>query len=140
VHAEAYLLKCMRYIELNPVRAGMVEEPGDHRWSSFRRNGLGIPDRLVEEHEMYVSLGQTSGERQQAYRELFRAKMDDEVLNAIREASQAGTLLSGERFRKEIEATQKRRLTRAPRGRPRKTGAENSTNEKPELRGINGRN
>ena len=46
--------------------------------------------------------------------------MDDEVLNEIREASQAGTLLSGERFRKEIEMAQKIRLTRAPRGRPRK--------------------
>jgi putative transposase len=130
----------MRYIELNPVRAGMVEQPGDYRWSSFRRNGLGIPDRLVEEHEIFGSLGQTSGERQQAYRELFRAQMDDEVLNAIREASQAGTLLSGERFRKEIEATQKRRLTRAPRGRPRKVGKELSTNAQLELRAVEPKN
>lgn len=138
VHAEDYLLQCMRYIELNPVRAGMVEQPGDYRWSSFRRNGLGRPDKLVDEHEIYASLGPTPGERQQAYRELFRSQMDDKVLDAIREASQAGTLLSGERFRKEIEATQQRRLTRAPRGRPRKATMENPSVAKLELREIEG--
>ena len=120
VHAEDYLLKCMRYIELNPVRAGMVEQPGDYRWSSFRRNGLGRANSIIREHGIYAALGADSESRQQAYRDLFRAQMDDEVLSEIREASQAGTLLSGERFRKEIESAQKIRLTRPPRGRPRK--------------------
>lgn len=127
VHAEAYLLKCMRYIELNPVRAGMVEQPGDFRWSSFRYNGLGRPNRMIKEHEIYSALGPDSETRRQAYRELFRAQLDDEVLAEIREASQAGTLLSGERFRKEVEIAQQRRLTRASRGRPRKVEEEKAT-------------
>lgn len=126
VHADAYLLKCMRYIELNPVRAGMVEQPGDYRWSSFRRNGLGRPDRMIREHDIYSLLGPDPEARQQAYRALFRVQLDNEVLAEIREASQTGTLLSGERFRKEIEITQQRKLTRAPRGRPRKLTEEDS--------------
>jgi len=129
VHAEAYLLKCMRYIELNPVRAGMVEQPGDYRWSSFRCNGLGKPDRLIREHDIYMALGPNPAARRDAYRSLFRVQLDEKVLTAIREASQTGTLLSGERFRKEIEIAQKRRLTRAPRGRPRKVKDESSMSE-----------
>lgn len=120
VQAEAYLLKCMRYIELNPVRAGMVKQPGDYRWSSFRHNGLGRPDRLIREHAIYAALGSDPEPRRQEYRALFRAQLDDEVLAEIREAAQTGTLLSGERFRKETEIAQQRRLTRTPRGRPRK--------------------
>jgi putative transposase len=50
VHDEEYLLTCMRYIELNPVRANMVRAPGQYRWSSFRQNGLGKPDSLVTAH------------------------------------------------------------------------------------------
>jgi putative transposase len=133
VHAEAYLLKCMRYIELNPVRAGMVEQPGDYRWSSFRCNGLGRPDRTVREHGIYTALGPDPETRQNAYRALFRVQLDDEVLAEIREASQTGTLLSGERFRKEIEIAQQCRLTRAPRGRPRKDKDEESMNEQLDL-------
>ena len=133
VHAEAYLLKCMRYIELNPVRAGMVEQPGDYRWSSFRHNGLGRPDAIIRQHGIYTALGADPAERQNAYRDLFRAQMDDAVLSEIREASQAGTLLSGERFRKEIEMAQKIRLTRSPRGRPRKTKEDLPVNEELEL-------
>jgi putative transposase len=133
VHAEAYLLKCMRYIELNPVRAGMVEQPGDYRWSSFRCNGLGKPDRMVREHGIYTALGENPAARQEAYRALFRVQLDDEVLAEIREASQAGTLLSGERLRKEIEIAQQRRLTRSPRGRPRKSSAPILPNEQLDL-------
>jgi putative transposase len=120
VHAEQYLLQCMRYIELNPVRAGMVDQPGDYRWSSFRCNGLGRPDKLVQEHVVYSMLAATAAERQERYRALFRAQLDDEVLSEIREASQLGGVLSDDRFRAEIEAAHQRRLTRAPRGRPKR--------------------
>lgn len=130
VHAEDYLLKCMRYIELNPVRAGMVAQPGDYRWSSFRCNGLGKPDGMIREHGIYMALGANPAARREAYRSLFSAHLDDDVLAEIREASQSGTLLSGERFRKEIEIAQARRLTRAPRGRPRKVKDERSMNER----------
>ncbi len=84
VHAEAYLLKCMRYIELNPVRAGIVEQPGDYRWSSFRSNGLGKSDPMIREHDIYTALGETPAARQEAYRSQFRVQLDDEGEKGVR--------------------------------------------------------
>jgi len=54
VQAETYLLLCQRYIELNPVRAGMVADPADYRWSSYRANGLGQADPLLTAHLLPV--------------------------------------------------------------------------------------
>lgn len=54
VHADDYLLLCQRYIELNPVRAGMVDDPAQYRWSSYRANGLGQPDDLLTPHAVYL--------------------------------------------------------------------------------------
>lgn len=73
VQAETYLLTCQRYIELNPVRAAMVEDPAHYRWSSYRANGLGQPNARLTPHSLYQALGRTSPERQAAYRALFRA-------------------------------------------------------------------
>ena len=57
VEDDEYLLTCYRYIELNPVRACMVRRPGDHEWSSYHHNALGIADPLVQPHPTYLSLG-----------------------------------------------------------------------------------
>jgi putative transposase len=57
IHARRYLIACMRYIEANPVRAGMAARPEDYRWSSYRANALGEPDRLVTPHPAYLALG-----------------------------------------------------------------------------------
>ena len=67
VDSEAYLLTCMRYIELNPVRAGMVEEPSDYRWSSYGVNALGKHDRLCTPHSLYKRIGRSAEERQAGY-------------------------------------------------------------------------
>ena len=72
VFPRRYLLGCMRYIEMNPVRAGLAAAPGDYRWSSYRANGLGIPDPLVQPHAFYCALGRTAAERQGSYRALFQ--------------------------------------------------------------------
>ncbi len=122
VHAEDYLLTCMRYIELNPVRAGMASEPGAYPWSSYRRNALGRPDQLVTEHLVYTRLGASLPERQTAYRNLFCADTDEAVLTGIRTATASGHLLAGERFRKEFGKTRGLQLGPAIRGRPRKSG------------------
>jgi putative transposase len=76
VDAENYLLACQRYIELNPVRAGMVEHPADSRWSSYRTNGQGQTSDLVQPHPLYRALGGEPASRQAAYRELFRHQLD----------------------------------------------------------------
>jgi len=71
VHARRYLLACMRYIEANPVRAGLVRDAGAYRWSSFRANALGADDALVTPHAFYCALGRSRAERCAAYRALF---------------------------------------------------------------------
>ncbi len=76
VHADAYLLLCQRYIELNPVRAAMVDDPAHYRWSSYRTNGLGQTDPLLMPHALYTGLGQDEAERLAAYRALFRSELD----------------------------------------------------------------
>jgi putative transposase len=67
-----HLLDCMRYIELNPVRAGLVAQPGDYRWSSFRANALGHDDALLTPHSCYYALGRSAAARQAAYQALFQ--------------------------------------------------------------------
>jgi putative transposase len=68
VVASRYLLACMRYIELNPVRAGLVKSAADYRWSSYRANVLGKEDALVTPHPCYYALGRTPQARRAAYR------------------------------------------------------------------------
>lgn len=72
VHVGRYLLSCMRYIELNPVRAGVVARPEQYQWSSFRANALGQDDALLTPHAHYCALGRSAESRQDAYRALFR--------------------------------------------------------------------
>jgi putative transposase len=114
-----YLLTCMRYIELNPVRANMVSSPGEFPWSSFRANACGAPDELVAMHPIYRRLGCTQTECQRAYRELFRMSIAESDLCDIRDATQNAWALGSEVFRRKIEALS-RRPERLPMGRPRR--------------------
>jgi putative transposase len=80
VQGERYLLTCHRYVELNPVRASMIDDPSEYRWSSYHHNALGQLDKLIESHVDYLRLGTDPAERQATYRELFRAHIDPEML------------------------------------------------------------
>jgi putative transposase len=104
VQGERYLLTCHRYIELNPVRASMTEDPSEYRWSSYHHNALGQPDKRIESHADYLRLGAEPAERQAAYRELFRAHIDPERLKTIRQAAQTNRVFGSELFQKQIEA------------------------------------
>ncbi len=66
IDSELYFFQCSRYIESNPVRAGMVSEPAAYRWSSFRSNADGEPDALVRRHPVYLALGRWGMERRAA--------------------------------------------------------------------------
>jgi len=125
VHSEAYLLTCYRYIELNPVRAGMVDSPADYRWSSFRYNAYGETNPLISAHAEYQKLGVADSERQRAYRELFRHTIDNDRLHEIRESLQQCRVLGNDHFRLEIEAALGINAAPQKRGRPRKEGARN---------------
>ncbi len=123
VDSEAYLLKLMRYIELNPVRAGMVEHPREYRWSSYRCNGLGesgAEGQWVRPHREYLRLGRNPAERQSAYRQLFRAAISGEDLKQIRECTHKGWALGGGRFRARVEVLAQRRAASKGVGRPRR--------------------
>ncbi|HEY1303332.1 MAG TPA: transposase [Vicinamibacterales bacterium] len=86
IDTDTYWFTCMRYVELNPVRAGLVSDPADYRWSSYRSNALGAEDRLIATHPLYASLGESAASRQQSWRELCREAIPQEQLFEIREA------------------------------------------------------
>ena len=75
VQSERYLMICQRYIELNPVRAGIVARAGDLPWSSYAANAMGVPSDLVTPHELYLRLGPDRYERAKAYRRALRAAL-----------------------------------------------------------------
>ena len=120
IDSDQYLLTCMRYIELNPVRAGMVEQPSAYPWSSYAANAEGISNKLITSHEVYKQLGANELERQSAYRQLFRLAIGKSDIDALREATNKGLVLGSDRFRKEIERLSGRRSVAKPRGRPKK--------------------
>ena len=120
VHAESYLLTCMRYIELNPVRANMVRGPSAYRWSSYRANAQSQPDALVTPHPLYLALGRSVSQREEAYKALFKAHVDEDALNDIRAAWQTGTPLGSALFKAKVEAKLGCRVGQARRGRPTK--------------------
>lgn len=121
---EAYFLGCQRYIELNPVRAGMVQHPGDYPWSSYRINAQGEPSRLVTPHALYKQQGRTARERQRAYRELFHQVLEPGLIEDIRKATNGNYALGTERFASEVAAMLGRRVVPGRAGRPRKKSAE----------------
>ncbi len=120
VDRSEYFLKCHRYIELNPVRAGMVQHPRDYRWSSYRANAEMLRSSVVQPHPEYLALGATEVERSAAYRYLFRSHLDAEDLKQIRSAGAGGFALGNPRFHAEIAAMVGRRVTRLrePRSPP----------------------
>lgn len=120
VDAEQYLLTCQRYIELNPVRARMVEHPAEYRWSSYRANAHGEANPLIQHHALYTALGRTSNERLSSYRDLFRYKMDPGMVDELREATNGNFCFGTDRFKKEVELMLGRRARPGKSGRPRK--------------------
>ena len=120
IQAETYLLVCQRYIELNPVRAAMVEDPAHYRWSSYRTNAFGQSDALITPHSVYESMGHNPEERQGAYRALFRAHLEPKAVGDLRLALNQNQPLGNAQFHARIEDLTGVRREGRPRGRPRK--------------------
>ena len=121
IDSEQYLLTCSRYIELNPVRAAMVDHPSDYPWSSYRCNALGESDSLIMPHLMYKRLGRSDKDRQNAYRQLFRARISEKTLEEIRDSTNKAWVLGNDRFRNKIEKLTTRQATPKARGGDRKS-------------------
>lgn len=84
IMSEQHMLACMRYIELNPVRAGLCGRPERYPWSSFRHNADGQSDPIVTSHSLYRDLGTSAERRRLAYSALFEHAIDSHVVSAIR--------------------------------------------------------
>jgi len=121
IDSENYLLLCQRYIELNPVRAGMVTDPAAYQWSSYAYYALGRPNGLITEHSVYLSLGTTSSERRAAYLGLFEQSLGDEVVARIRGAINSDSAFGSESFLNDAEAKLGRSVRLPVRGRPAKS-------------------
>jgi putative transposase len=118
VQRERYVLTCYRYIELNPVRAQLVESAAQYEWSSFGSNaGKRARDELTP-HPEYLALGATSEERRAVYRDLFGADAAGEF-DEIRQATTAGYVAGDERFKQSIARAVGRRVEQGEPGRPR---------------------
>ncbi len=124
IQAEAYLLTCQRYIELNPVRAGMVVNPGEYYWSSYGINGQGKQNTLIQPHPLYQALGTDAASRQAIYRGLFQQHLEPSLVDEIRHATNGNFSLSNPSFASQVEATLGRRVTPRLAGRPRKVAPE----------------
>ncbi len=118
IEAERYLLPCMAYIDLSPVRAGLVGEPKDHPWSSHGHYAGLRADKLVTPHPLFWALGNTPFEREVAYAELVRAGISSAQLDALTRSVHGGWVLGGEGFVAEVQKRTERRVQKNRPGRP----------------------
>jgi putative transposase len=116
-----YCLACYRYIELNPVRAGMVRHPGDYPWSSFRCNTTDKSGGLITPHACWQQLGASDADRRAAYTGLFSEALNQHLIEHIRYSVDKGLPTGNDRFRREVEQALAVKLGNGQRGRPRKT-------------------
>ena len=120
VQTDLYLLACIRYIELNPVRASMVCEPDSYLWSSYRQR-VGVDDEnWIDYDPCYLGLGEGDSERRQQYMRFVAKGAPDKETSLIRQALQRGQLTGNDRFVDEVETILGRRVEFRGRGRPGK--------------------
>lgn len=120
INANEYLLACCRYVELNPVRAGMVQEPTQYRWSSCPAK-TGIQELpCLDLDPFYMNLGNTTVERAGKYKKWLCDTVPEEELKLIREATQRGQLTANKKFEKEVSKKLGRRIELRGPGRPKK--------------------
>jgi putative transposase len=116
-----YVLGCHRYIELNPVRAGMVQHPSYYLWSSYAVNSGMRSDPLLSPHVEFGALGLDTAACQAAYRALFDQPLDSSLLRAIRDAANGDYPLGSDSFKASLLAATGRRTDRQKAGRKAKS-------------------
>jgi putative transposase len=118
IESERYLLACMVYIDLNPVRAGMVQEPADYKWSSHRHCIGQLSDKLVTPHALFWGLGNTPFAREAAYLSLVQAGLAAAEKEKLTRSALSGWALGSPRFVAELKELTPRRLLPGKAGRP----------------------
>lgn len=120
VQASRYFFTCQRYIELNPVRAGLVSGPGDYPWSSFHANANGSHCPFLSPHPEYLSMASSDEQRQSAYRALFDIEIEPGVIKTFRMASRGGLAVGDDSFHKALSQQLGISTLLRPQGRPPK--------------------
>ncbi len=120
VDTERYVLSCYRYIEMNPVRARMVRDPLEYRWSSAKGNAGSSNDPLLSPHETYAALSSDLSTRRRRYRALLQEALDDDEVSDIRAHVNQGAAYGSDRFQRQIEELTGRTPRLRTQGRPRK--------------------
>ena len=133
IQPERHLLACMAYIDLNPVRDGLVAEAREYPWSSHGHYAGLRAERLVTPHPLYWSLGNTPFAREAAYAEMVRGGLPASQQLALTDATLSGWALGDEKFVADLQKKTLRRVARTRAGRPpanaqQKTGPGNALN------------
>ena len=120
IQTDEYLLECLKYIELNPVRANIVSRPEDYRWSSYRFHAFGEDENsMLDPDPMYLSLADTEEKRQKVYRDFIASEQDKNIFDLIRKSIANDSILGEDNFidklREKLALSKSRR-----RGRPKK--------------------
>lgn len=118
VQTDRYLLACMAYIDLNPVRAGLVSDPRDYAWSSYCHYIGQRADKLVTPHPLWWALGNTPFAREEAYAKLVHAGITEEQQQQLTQSALHGWALGDEVFVADLQKRTVRRVTKALAGRP----------------------
>ncbi len=124
VQTEQYFLSCCRYIELNPVRAGMVAHPDQYHWSSFRARKFGVGNEWLDRHECYMALGESERARRDRYMRFVEQDIDDNEITLIRTSLQRGQLTGDTRFIDQVEQITGRRIVHRGPGNQSRSAAD----------------
>ena len=119
IEDSAYLLRTYRYIERNPLRAGLVDQVADYPWSSYHTNARGRPNYLITPHDHYLKLARAPADRCYVYGRFLGTAESGAFLRMIREATQSNRVLGGDQFLYEVEAELSVQLRKKRAGRPR---------------------
>ncbi len=118
VQTDRYLLACMAYIDLNPVRAGLVSAPNDYAWSSYGHHTGQRADKLITPHPLWWALGNTPFAREMAYANLVQAGITAEQQQQITQSALSGWALGDGDFVADLQKRTERRVSKAAAGRP----------------------
>ena len=120
IQDDMHMLVVLRYIEANPLRAKIVEDPADYQWSSYQYHALGQEDALLSPFPEWNELGRTEAERRRRWRAKVRAGLTEDELMSIRSSLRSGRPLGTTEWTEQIAQRLKINLLPRPRGRPSK--------------------
>lgn len=119
IEQELHFINCLRYIEMNPVRSGIVKFPEQYRWSSYRFRAMGEKNPVLDFDPWYISLSDNPSDRQARYRHYFADTLPDSTLKLFREMTNRNGIVGGANFKVQIEHSVHREIIVRPAGRPR---------------------